>query len=401
MAKESFSKQMRKILDLSFKRKPFWFFLLLPILIIISYVIALVAKIRRRQIAPAFPEDVKIICVGNIIVGGTGKSPIVQKIAQDYLKKGYVVAIAARGITDYKKPVYIHAQQFSSREVNLLSHMNLLSDENREHYELLKFKKLSQNLYILQNSNRYEALNYFKEQIKHLNPNLKAVFILDDGLQHFACPRHENICVWQPDILLNSPNFSMPVGPYREGFGKKSLQKLLTGFDKRIWSRTTMENFHDFEVKVKECLNKYSLNLCEKDIFACYEFKVVKIEFKNNEFHLQACETVYNQVKSASVVTGIAHGDKFKLDLKNYFIYCQEWTNLNLEDHASFPKNRLKIQNILGKNKVCIFTLKDFFRWQHETLFREMLRDKTIYGCFLELELRTLFLAQKPIIDLI
>ena len=382
------SLKIRKILDLPLKKKPLWFRFFLPLFFIISFIISFIAKNRRRKsyalsspglglsspglTGGSMPGSVKIICVGNILIGGTGKSPIVQKIAQEFLEKGFIVAIASRGITQSKEPVY--------------NNIHLLSDENREHYELLNSKNLSKNLFILQNKNRNESLCYFMEEVKKNPPKLGAVFILDDGLQHFTCPRDINLCVWNPDHLLNSPHFSMPVGPYREGFGQESFKELLNTFNFRLWSRTRNENITLFTQKISQSLNKYNLNPTHQDFIVCYELKVFKILFQNNQY-------VYNEVNSADIcniisagiITGIAYPDAFLADLQKYFTPCRNWNSLFLEDHASFQISAAKILQFIDNQQTCIFTLKDFFRWHQEEAFKRALTNKQIYGCSLEL----------------
>ena len=130
-----FSK-IRKILDAPFSQKGVFFYILFPILILISFVVASVAKIRRMKSYEKknkLNQHIKVICVGNISIGGSGKSPVVQALAAEYLQKGFVVGIAARGITDFKDPVYIDSSHLSDDLIHL-------SDENREHYEILKIK---------------------------------------------------------------------------------------------------------------------------------------------------------------------------------------------------------------------------------------------------------------------
>ena len=59
-----------------------------------------------------------------------GKSPIVQAITKEFLKKNYIVAIASRGMGKNIKPIYVNSFDPSGIE--------FLSDENREHFELFK-----------------------------------------------------------------------------------------------------------------------------------------------------------------------------------------------------------------------------------------------------------------------
>ena len=43
------------------------------------------------------PLDCMVIVVGNLTVGGTGKTPVVERFAKELMKKGKKVAILSRG----------------------------------------------------------------------------------------------------------------------------------------------------------------------------------------------------------------------------------------------------------------------------------------------------------------
>ena len=78
-------------------------FLLRPIRILLfplSLIYALVVKIRNwlfdRRILPSATFNLPLICVGNLAVGGTGKSPMVEwMVAQ--LKDRFTLAVLSRG----------------------------------------------------------------------------------------------------------------------------------------------------------------------------------------------------------------------------------------------------------------------------------------------------------------
>jgi tetraacyldisaccharide 4'-kinase len=57
------------------------------------------AGVTARRIAKAEPADpgVPVICVGNLTVGGTGKTPIVRAIAERLAARGLLVHLLTRG----------------------------------------------------------------------------------------------------------------------------------------------------------------------------------------------------------------------------------------------------------------------------------------------------------------
>lgn len=50
---------------------------------------------------------IPVISVGNITVGGSGKTPVVERLAQRLLSKGYKPCIVLRGYGRKKKGVFV------------------------------------------------------------------------------------------------------------------------------------------------------------------------------------------------------------------------------------------------------------------------------------------------------
>lgn len=385
---ESFGQKLRTFLDLPLHKKGVLFGFLFPILLIFSLIIHVVSLNRRKKSYPKLSslrqfqnfdlKNIKIICVGNILIGGTGKSPVVQKIAQTYLSQGFIVAIAARGVGSNIKSIY-----FCNKNSN--HDIEFLSDENREHAELLhKYSNEKNIFYVLQNKSRLNSLYFFLNELSMKNdPSLNAVLILDDGLQHFACPRNINICLWSPHFLLESPPYPMPIGPYREGFGKQSFQHLLNAFHYRFWSRTKEECLQNYQVKMKEALSKYDLEPNEKDILVVYNTVYFDLAYKNNKV------TIGNVIKTTdlkntltlqtpiSIITGIANPKNFMNDLKEVF-NVDNIKTIFLDDHAKLNQKALAL---IQNSRTIILTLKDVFRWCQDPTFLDLIKEKNIIAC--------------------
>lgn len=95
-------------------RKPGWQAILLwPI----SYVYGRVSSARMAQ-APVFEPPVPVICVGNFIVGGAGKTPTVQLIVRHLKRAGYKPGILTRGYGGaISNPVLVDTQRNNARDV--------------------------------------------------------------------------------------------------------------------------------------------------------------------------------------------------------------------------------------------------------------------------------------------
>lgn len=141
-----------------------------------------------------------VISVGNLTVGGTGKTPMVIEIAKEARRRGYDVSILSRG---YKGrlpgPVIV-----SCRTGPLVETIDV-GDE-----PVLMAEKLH-GIPVIVGKDRYEAGIYAMQCFKE-KPDL---FILDDGYQHWRLKRDIDI------LLISGLNpFGnrrlFPFGPLRE-----------------------------------------------------------------------------------------------------------------------------------------------------------------------------------------
>jgi tetraacyldisaccharide 4'-kinase len=81
----------------SWYKKSLWLYLLYPFSLLFSY---LTSRRRRKYIKNkeiSYKSDIPIIVVGNLTIGGTGKTPLVKYIANELANKGYKPGIVSRG----------------------------------------------------------------------------------------------------------------------------------------------------------------------------------------------------------------------------------------------------------------------------------------------------------------
>lgn len=152
---------------------------------------------------------VPIICVGNLTMGGTGKTPIVEYIAQYLSQSGKKVTIISRGykrktkgnliVTDGKK---IFCSYNDCGDEPYLLAKNLISQKNNS----AEFSKL---ISIIVNKDRYSA---GLEAIERFKPD---IILLDDGFQHWALKK--DFCI----VVIDATNpfgngHLIPLGILRE-----------------------------------------------------------------------------------------------------------------------------------------------------------------------------------------
>ncbi len=140
---------------------------------------------------------IPVICVGNLTVGGTGKTPTINYLIDHLLSKGVNVGIVSRGYGRTSKGFFI---------IDDASNAALVGDE-----PLLFFKRWGIKAVIAVGEQRVHAIRSMREMYPQLD-----VILMDDGFQHRAV---------QPSasILLTSyqnpfyRDFILPSGTLREG----------------------------------------------------------------------------------------------------------------------------------------------------------------------------------------
>lgn len=140
-----------------------------------------------------YQSDLPVISVGNITVGGSGKSPVVAFIAEELIKQGEVVAILSRGYG---------VNISTSKQVQPNSKVNEVGDEPL----MLKHQLPQAQVWV--GSNR-------KQSAKLAEKAGATCILLDDGFQHWSLTRDVNI------VLLDSKqgvgnSFMLPAGCLRE-----------------------------------------------------------------------------------------------------------------------------------------------------------------------------------------
>src|SRR6476619_4627255 len=99
------------VLDVIFQKRPGRKAAALRMLLLgLSQVFAVAVKVRRFLYNVRIFRDstlgVQVIAVGNLTVGGTGKTPVVEKFARELRDEGRNVAILSRGYRSKPKPFH-------------------------------------------------------------------------------------------------------------------------------------------------------------------------------------------------------------------------------------------------------------------------------------------------------
>lgn len=159
----------------------------------------------------------RVINIGNITVGGTGKTPATIAIAEEAQRRGFSPCILTRGYKGRARgPCFVSKGDGP-----------LLSEEEAGDEPILMAERLKK-VPVIKGRNRYEAgifaIQNLKSQISDLKSQL--IFILDDGFQHWSLFRDRDI------LLIDGTNpFGnrrlLPLGPLREPLSAMSRADII------------------------------------------------------------------------------------------------------------------------------------------------------------------------------
>lgn len=379
----SCSQNFRKVLNASWCRKGFLFWIFLPILLVLWVFWSVVSFYRRtRGYAEDFiPDNMKLCCVGNVLMGGSGKSPIVRALAKKYIEKDRVVVIMARGIGSNLLTGFVSSPAFDNLFFELpLAKLqpSALSDENREHFELVRMSFPDAAIAIFQGPSRRRHIQIVADAASKVREASIRV-VLDDGLQHFAAPRDCNACVWDPKVVALAPALCFPFGPYREDSFAR-LHSMFEKFDVNMWSRSMGNNMESFRDSVKNSLMRFGKVPSEsKDVLVEGRHAFFFADFYEQKWKFErvVVQRARERFESSALcfVTGIAGGAKFVEEIHEMVSHKLIAPHLELSDHGEFTQTAVRF---IANFRVVAVTAKDYFRWCDLALFRAAVAGKLL-----------------------
>ncbi len=171
--------------------------LLLPLGWLYSGIVALRNKAFDWGLLRVTRVDVSVISVGNITVGGTGKTPLVEYVVRSLLKQGRRAAVVSRGYGRKSQGV-----------VEVSNGMAILDDTRESGDEPVQIARKFPGLIVVVGESRVEAA----QRARKLGAE---VIVLDDGFQHRYLHRDMNIVLIDTS-LPGFPQDVLPAGIARE-----------------------------------------------------------------------------------------------------------------------------------------------------------------------------------------
>ena len=176
------------------RRRTLLSYLLLPLAALFALITACRRALYRAGILRAYRAPVPVLIVGNISVGGNGKTPLVQALARALQQEGVAVGISSRGYG---------GRAVAATDVAACPDAAIVGDE-----PLLLWQSTGAPVVVARKRAQAAA------KLLRDYPATRLI-LADDGLQHYALARDAEIAVIAADFGLGN-GFLMPAGPLRE-----------------------------------------------------------------------------------------------------------------------------------------------------------------------------------------
>ena len=339
-------------------------YLLFPFSIIYGMVVWVRNYLFNKNIFKSTAFNFPIICVGNIAVGGTGKTPMTEYLLR-LLKNDFKVATLSRGYKRKTKGFAIADKQTTALEIG---------------DEPMQFHKKFPDVTVSVGEERLVAI----PQLLHDRPETQ-VIILDDAFQHRSVRAGLNIVLTEYKNLFTR-DLMLPAGDLRDV--KSSM--------KRADMIVVTKCKHDLSDEERKDLVSEIKPTANQTLF------FTEIVY-GKPYHLFSKQYLdFNADKNVLLICGIANPKPLKDFLTSH---VHTYDMLRFNDHHIFDSEDLKdiikhFEKITAADKIIITTEKDGVRLQK---FSEELKDYPIY--VLPIEHSFLFdetaIFNKKIIDFI
>lgn len=296
--------------------------ILFPFAVLYGFITSIRNFLFDYGILKSYSFPIPVIAVGNLSVGGTGKTPQIEYLIR-LLSNKYKIATLSRGYKR-KSEGFILANATSNAEI--------LGDEPFQFYK--KFP----NIQVAVDANRKNGIEQLLSQ-----SNKPDVILLDDAFQHRKVKAGFYILLnAYNDLFIN--DFMLPTGNLRESrSGAKRADMIIVTKCPRDISELAQN-------KIKKTLLRE--NEKQAEVFFTFIDYDDKIYSNNKTLNVNEVKTV-----DKLLLAGIAKPESF-------FAYLQSENDecLMYPDHHHFSEKEIVEIKEKAKNKIIITTEKDFVR---------------------------------------
>jgi len=262
--------------------------------------------------------DLPVLAVGNLYVGGTGKSPMIEYLIR-LLKDDFRVATLSRG---YRR----------KSEGFMLGNLTSTADDLGD--EPMQFHQKFSDIKVAVDGDRQNGISQLLQQV---NPD---AILLDDAFQHRKVTAGFYILLTKYDSLFVD-DLILPAGNLRES--KRGAQRaniiIVTKCPEKLSS--------DEQARIRKRL---SLSSSQQVFFTCISYA--------NEVNANEESILLTSLKNIqfTLVTGIANPKSLVNHLNSLNF---NFEHISYKDHHNFSEKEL---NELSKKQMIITTEKDYMR---------------------------------------
>lgn len=307
--------------------------LLYPISLLYYLVLLIRHKLYDWGILKSKSYNIPNICVGNLNLGGTGKTPHIEYLVR-LLSDKYNVAVLSRGYGRDTKGY-------------------LLANENHTHHDIgdepLQYLKKFNNIRIAVDENRCEGMNRLLQE-----ENPPQIILLDDAYQHRKIKPGLNILLTDYYNLYKNDRL-VPAGNLRDI--KKAADRANIVVVTKSPSVITSYYRRDVE-------NILKLKPHQKIFYSYIEYQ----EFQ--PLSKTSYDIDVKEAKTVLLVSGIANTYSLTDYLKRKY---NTISKIEYNDHHNFTEKDIdliikKYNDLIGKNKIIVTTEKDAMRLINSSL---------------------------------
>lgn len=322
--------------------------LLLPFSFLYGLIIFFRNKFYDAGVFRSTSFDMPVISVGNITVGGTGKSPHVEYLIR-LLQDDYRVATLSRGYKRKTKGFLLAGKDMSHHQIG---------DEPMQFYS--KYP----NIKVAVDESRVHGVQTLMKEDKSLE-----VVLLDDAFQHRAIiPGLNVLLIRYSDV--GEAQFMLPSGLLREWRrGRDRADVIIVTKSPDVFSPIEARRITDIIAPKPYQKVFYSYIKYQEIVPFNVSAKLLK---EQEDFNLKESKVL--------LVSGIANTSSLKTYLAQQ---CRELICSEFDDHHHFTIAELlriikEYEGIFGSKKLIITTEKDSMRLRDERLF-PILKDCPVF----------------------
>jgi len=260
----------------------------------------------KRYFSKTYESQIKVVCIGNLTVGGTGKTPFSIYTFKLLKNLGYNPVFLTRGYGGFKK---------GPLEVNNSHNFQDVGDEP------ILLSKVGTTIV---SRNRSLGAKFIEKHKNKFN-----VIIMDDGLQNYQLKQDVKFLLIDKNLKLGN-GYCLPAGPLRQ-----SLELGLTNIDKIILTGENDKN--------------------EKDLFKSFNIPVIKS-------NIRTASILKIKKEKLLAFCGLANPNKFFDTLKKNGYKIS--STRKFPDHYAYKKDDVNnlILDANNRNLKLITTEKDYVK---------------------------------------